>query len=129
MVSSQLIGALIAVGLGFWAYSDAKALQRRGIRVGSFSPAAWGFGVALVAVLFGVLYLRQRSRAVRAAPSAPPGGRDQTPIAPPPPPAPPPSGDRPPPPDGRERDRFCGGCGHELPPYVASFCPKCGKPL
>ncbi|HEY5013104.1 MAG TPA: zinc ribbon domain-containing protein [Acidimicrobiia bacterium] len=134
-MSSQEIGALIALGLGIWAYRDAKALEERGIRVGRLSPVAWGFGVALVAIFFGLLYLRQRSRAVRraSAPPPPPTGEYQwpagMPVPPPvPPPLPPPTGAAPQG-DVRERGRFCRSCGHELPPYVASFCPKCGRQL
>jgi hypothetical protein len=130
-VSSQVIGALIALGLGFWAYRDATSLEERGIKIGRLSPVAWGFGVALVAIVFGLLYLRLRSRAVRAATAPPP------PTPPPPSDAPWPHGAPVPPPPGgvlpqgapRERDRFCRSCGHELPPYVASFCPKCGRQL
>jgi hypothetical protein len=124
-MSTQLVGALIAAGLGLWAYSDAKRLGQRGVKVGNFSPVAWGFGVALFAILFGVLYLRQRGRAVRAA-SAPSLATDDARWT-----------NRPPDPttddlprretDGRPR--FCASCAHELPPYAASFCPKCGKQL
>jgi hypothetical protein len=128
-VTSQLLGALIAVGLGYWAYSDAKKLQQRGIRVGSFSPPVWGFGVALVAVLFGVLYLRQRSRAVHAAISAPLPSGDHGANRPPPVPPPVPTTDGRPQPSGTEREPFCRGCGHEIPQYSVSFCPKCGKSL
>jgi len=79
----------------------------------------------MVAIFFGVLYLRQRSRALSAANSpAHPGY----------------SGDRAPEsrsstagagsaPEATVRDPHCGGCGHELPEYAVSFCPKCGKPL
>jgi len=112
-MSSQLVGALLAVGLGFWAYSDARSLQQRGVKVGRFSPRAWGFGVALVAIFFGVLYLRQRSRAVRAAASPSLSATD----------------DRGPYGDSQPRGRFCHSCGHELPAYVASFCPKCGSQI
>jgi hypothetical protein len=129
-VSSQVIGTLIALGLGIWAYRDAKALEERGVKVGRFSPVAWGIGVALVAILFGVLYLRQRGRAVRMARGSAPATNDaywasEVPS--------PPAGNGherdTPERDARERARFCRSCGHELPPYVASFCPKCGRQL
>jgi hypothetical protein len=128
---SQLIGFLIAVGFGFWAYNDSKRLAERGIRVGRFGPVAWGFAVALVLIIFGVLYLVQRNRAVRvgAAPSSISGNAHIL-NQPPMPPAPPqPGAPQPEARDARERDRFCGGCGHELPTYVSSFCPKCGRAL
>ena len=124
-MSSTFVGALIAVGLGVWAYSDAKALGRRGVKVGNFSPPVWGVGVALLAIVFGVLYLVQRGRAVQA-PATPflatnehaAGKQSPGPTE-----------------DGASErathvdDRFCGSCGHEIPPYVVSFCPKCGTQL
>ena len=128
-MSSELIGALIALGLGFWAYTDAKALERRGIRVGSFSPLFWGVSVALIAVLFGVLYLRQRSRAIRADASAGGIGPPPSPPSPPGPPVPPTAAAPAAPAPHGERDRFCRSCGHELPAYTSSFCPKCGRAL
>jgi zinc-ribbon domain len=122
---SQLVGAIIAVGLGFWAYSDAKRLRRRGIKVGNFSPVVWGFGVALFAIVFGVLYLRQRGRAMRAATEPSLATDDNRWVH------------RPPSPtaegvqegEAGGRERSCASCGHKVPPYVASFCPKCGRPL
>jgi zinc-ribbon domain len=126
-MSSQLVGALLALGLGYWAYTDSKALAQRGIRVGKFSPLAWGFGVALVAILFGVLYLRQRSRAVRAGSPSLAAGGDSWLNRPPPPPSS--TTEVSPPREPRERDPFCRSCGHELPTYVSSFCPKCGRAL
>lgn len=128
-MSSQVVGALIALGLGIWAYRDAKALEERGIRVGRLSPVAWGFGVTLIAIFFGLLYLGQRSRAVRRASAPPPTTGDfPWPAGMPVPPPPPPTGATS---QGElpERGRFCKSCGHELPPYVASFCPKCGRQL
>jgi hypothetical protein len=124
-MSSEFVGALIAAGLGFWAYTDAKRLRQRGVKVGKFSPLAWGFGVALLAIVFGILYLRQRGRAMRAA-TAPSLATDDNGRA-----------TRPPSPtaDGVQegeaggRDRSCASCGHKLPVYVASFCPKCGRQL
>ena len=60
----QFIGLFIAAGLGLWAWSDAKNLERRSIRVGSFSPVAWGWLVALLAIVFGIMYLVQRPKAI-----------------------------------------------------------------
>lgn len=114
---------VLAAIMGYWAYSDAKKLQLRGVTVGRFSPVTWGICVALVAILFGVLYLMQRSRALRAvtSPSFPPEPWTD------PPPRPPtfsePRADRP------DRDHVCRNCGHELPAYAVSFCPKCGTQL
>ncbi len=97
----------IAGGLGYWAYSDAKSLQARGIRVGSMSPTAWGWCVALFAIVFGVLYLIQRSEALRAlSPTVSQPG--------------PPSFINTPPPSG-----FCTQCGRPLP-SGARFCSACG---
>ena len=62
----DLAGFLIAAALGIWAWSDAKTLARRGIRVGSFSPAVWGWLVALLAIVFGIMYLVQRPKALAA---------------------------------------------------------------
>ena len=123
-MSSQVIGALIALGLGIWAYQDAKTLGERGVKVGRLSPVAWGFGVALIALFFGVLYLRQRSRAVHRASAPPPPSDVQGPVGMPQPPSVGMFPGEPP-----ERDRFCRSCGHELPTYVSSFCPKCGREL
>ena len=60
----EFIGLFIAAGLGLWAWSDAKNLERRSIRVGSFSPVAWGWLVALLAIVFGIMYLVQRPKAI-----------------------------------------------------------------
>jgi len=38
---------IIAAGLGFWAYTDAKRLDQRGIRVLNWPPAPWGWLVFL----------------------------------------------------------------------------------
>ena len=122
---SELLGALVAVGLGYWAYSDARRLQGRGVKVGRFSPLVWGFCVGLVVILFGVLYLRQRSRALSAANAwwrrDDPARRADRSSSP--------TGDGGRDPESTGRDRVCSGCGHELSEYVASFCPKCGKTL
>src|ERR1019366_9902749 len=90
------VGLAIAAGLGIWAYIDASALRSRGIRVGSMSPAAWGWLVFLIAIIFGILYLVQRPKAIAAAntgsypsfsmlppPSPPPPGSGQSAVRPP----------------------------------------------
>ncbi|HEY6316791.1 MAG TPA: hypothetical protein VI462_02760 [Acidimicrobiia bacterium] len=61
------LGLLIAIGLGVWTYLDAKKLQARNITVGSIPPPAWGILVCLVAIVFGILYLILRPRAIRRA--------------------------------------------------------------
>ena len=50
-----------------WTYLDAKKLDARHITVGSIPPAAWGILVCLVAIVFGILYLILRPRAIRRA--------------------------------------------------------------
>ena len=61
------VGLLLAAGLGVWTYYDAKRLQARNIVVGSMPPVAWGILVLLVAIVFGILYLFLRPRAIRRA--------------------------------------------------------------
>jgi len=61
------IGLLLAAGLGIWTYLDAKKLQDRQVVVGSIPPAAWGILVFLIAIVFGILYLFLRPRAIRRA--------------------------------------------------------------
>ena len=61
------VGLLIAAGLGVWTYNDAKKLRDRNIVVGSMPPVAWGILVFLVAIVFGILYLVLRPRAIRRA--------------------------------------------------------------
>jgi len=129
----EFIGFFIAIGLGLWAWSDAKNLQRRSIRVGSFSPVAWGWLVALFAIIFGIMYLVQRPKAIsqaeatrlRAWQNAP---RDIVDIPttrstqidagamPPPPPPGVPNADV----------RYCTSCGTQMR-GDASYCPGCGR--
>lgn len=63
----MLVGIAIAVGQGSWARRDAKTLQARGIRVGSLDPTGWFWLVTLCLIIFGPMYLFQRSKAVQAA--------------------------------------------------------------
>jgi hypothetical protein len=85
----MLVALMLAAGFGFIVWRDAELLQTRGVRVGSLSPAAWGIGTFFFAVVFGVLYLVLRPRAIRAsAGSCPNCGR---PL--------------------HRGDQFCGGCG------------------
>jgi hypothetical protein len=102
----EIVGLLIAAGLGFWAYSDAKNLDRRAIRVGSFSPAAWGWLVALVAIVFGILYLVQRPKAIAAAPLQCAAPSTSTP-------------------DAVLAARYCTSCGTHMR-SDATYCPGCG---
>ncbi len=80
------LGLLVAAGLGIWAYRDAKTLRSRGITVGSMPPAAWGWLVFLIAIIFGILYLVQRRKAIAAASRAPVDPPVSAPLPPPPPP-------------------------------------------
>ena len=61
------VGLLIAAGLGVWVYLDAKKLRDRNITVASMPPALWGVLVFLIAIVFGILYLIMRPRAIKRA--------------------------------------------------------------
>lgn len=61
------VGLLLAAGLGIWTYLDANKLRDRGIVVGSIPAAAWGILVFLITIVFGILYLVLRPRAIRRA--------------------------------------------------------------
>jgi hypothetical protein len=61
------VSVLLAAALGVWTYLDAKKLQARNIVVGSIPPVAWGILVFLLAIVFGILYLVLRPRAIRRA--------------------------------------------------------------
>ena len=54
----------IAALLGFIVWRDPQLLEERGVRVGPLSPATWGVGTFLLAIVFGVAYLALRFRAV-----------------------------------------------------------------
>jgi hypothetical protein len=99
-----LVGLVIAGGLGVWTYTDAKSLDQRGIRVLNWSPAAWGWLVFLLALVFGILYLVNRSKAI-AAGAAARREPDQEPEVP---------------------RRFCPMCGTQIVPYAA-YCHACGR--
>jgi zinc-ribbon domain len=101
-----VVAIVIAGGLGFWTYSDARGLDLRGIRVLKWSPAAWGWLVFLFALLFGILYLVNRPRAIAAGAPAQPA------IEPEPEPDVP--------------RRFCPKCGTQIVPYAA-YCHGCGR--
>jgi len=60
---------LIPVGCAFWAWSDARSLRTRGIRVGGMGPGGWFWGVFLLLVVFGPLYLFSRSKALHRSPT------------------------------------------------------------
>jgi zinc-ribbon domain len=104
------VGLVIAAGLGFWAYTDAKQLGQRGVRVMNLSPAAWGWLVFLIAIVFGILYLVNRPKAIAAARDrslALPAAAADEPAAP---------------------RRFCPTCGTEIVQH-ASYCHGCGRPV
>lgn len=67
MHAVSYVGILIAAGLGIWVYLDAKRLRDRDIVVGSIPAAAWGVLVFLIAIVFGILYLILRPRAIKRA--------------------------------------------------------------
>jgi hypothetical protein len=114
--TTELLTALVlASGLGFWAYRDAKSLQGRGIQVRWMPPAGWGWAVMLFALLFGPLYLLQRFLALGRGPVEPEV-------------EPPPFEEIAPPEEPIRRRRFCGRCGEELQ-ADASACPQCGHPV
>jgi hypothetical protein len=130
------LGLAIAAGLGIWAYRDAKMLRSRGITVGSMPPAAWGWLVFLIAIIFGILYLVQRPKAIAAATRPPLDPPVSVPLPPPPPTTvrssvrAPLDADAiaravdPPPPSTAS----CTGCGTPAP-AGAQFCPSCGAQL
>lgn len=103
-----LVAVVIAGGLGVWTYTDARALDRRGVRVRSWSPVAWGWLVFLFAIVFGILYLVSRPKAIASGAVVP--GEPSPEAAP----------DVP--------RRFCPKCGTEIVPYAA-YCHGCGREL
>jgi hypothetical protein len=104
---SLLVAIVVAGALGFWVYSDARKLDRRGIRVLKWSPVAWGWLVFLFALLFGILYLVNRSKTIAAA-GAPPTARPDYE------------------PEPEMPRRFCPTCGTQIVPF-ASYCHGCGR--
>ena len=105
----DLVVAIIFAGaLGVWTYTDAKRLDQRGIRVMRWSPAAWGWLVFLFALLFGILYLVNRRKAI-AQGAAPQPVIDTAAEAEP---------DLP--------RRFCPKCGTQIVRYAA-YCHACGR--
>jgi hypothetical protein len=130
------VGIAIAAGLGVWAYSDAKTLRSRGITVGSMSPAAWGWLVFLIAIVFGILYLVQRPKAIAAANT----GSYPSFSLPPPPPPPAGTGQRAvrAPLDSAAiarsvdqtspRTPYCTSCGTQIQTGT-KFCANCGSQL
>ena len=99
------VAIVIAGGLGYWTYSDARGLDHRGIRVLKWSPAAWGWLVFLFALLFGILYLVNRPRAIAAGATPPQPAIEPEPEVP---------------------RRFCPKCGTQIVPYAA-YCHGCGR--
>ena len=124
----EILGLLIALGFGVWAYADAKRLQGQGIRVGSFSPAGWGWAVGLLAIVFGIMYLVQRPKALAAGPppnALPVVGSIITRPAPPAPSWSPPALSQQVP---VEDARYCTACGTAMR-ADASYCPGCGREI
>lgn len=73
----MVIGLIVALGVGLWARSDAKTLEARGIRVGATSATSWFWGVFLLMIVFGPIYLIQRSKALAGSHAS------QVPLVPP----------------------------------------------
>ena len=105
-----VVAIVIAGGLGLWTYSDAKGLDQRGIRVLRWAPAVWGWLVFLFALLFGILYLVSRPKAIAqgGAPRTNPAELEPEPE-----------------PEVVPR-RFCPKCGTQIVPYAA-YCHACGR--
>lgn len=61
----MLVPLMVAALLGFVVWRDAQLLEARGVRVGRFSPATWGVGTFLLAIVFGLWYLVLRAGAAR----------------------------------------------------------------
>jgi hypothetical protein len=68
----SIVTILIAAAIGWVVYADARKLAGQGIKVGSFSPAVWGWLTFLLAIVFGILYLLRRRNALKS----PEGPRD-----------------------------------------------------
>lgn len=101
-----VVAIVIAAGLGVWTYTDARALDQRGIRVLKWPPVAWGWLVFLFALLFGILYLVNRRKAIAQGPAQwPPVDAAPEPEVP---------------------RRFCPKCGTQIVPYAA-YCHACGR--
>jgi len=107
------VAIIIAGGLGVWTYADAKRLDQRGIRVLRWSPVVWGWLVFLFALLFGILYLVNRRKAIAQGPF-PDGG------------APARTADREPEAEPEIPRRFCPKCGTQIVRYAA-YCHACGR--
>jgi hypothetical protein len=67
----MLVALMIAALLGFVVWRDAQLLEARGVRVGPFSPATWGIGTFLLAIVLGLVYLVLRARSTGAVPYRP----------------------------------------------------------
>ena len=89
----MLVPLMVAALLGVVVWRDAQLLEARGVRVGRFSPATWGVGTFLLAIVFGLWYLVLRAGAAR-----PPAGFC-------------PNCER----AVHAGDQFCGACGCPLP--------------
>ena len=96
-----VVAIIIAGGLGVWTYVDAKGLDQRGIRVLKWSPVVWGWVVFLFALLFGILYLVNRRKAI--AESAAPRPMVEPAAEP----------------DPEIPRRFCPKCGTQIVRYAA----------
>jgi hypothetical protein len=101
-----LLPLVIATGFGVWTYTDAKALDQRGIRVLKWSPAAWGWLVFLFALVFGILYLVNRPKAISGNTAARPEPETEPDVP----------------------RRFCVACGTTIVPHAA-YCHACGRPV
>jgi hypothetical protein len=64
---SVLVGIILAAGLAYVIYNDARKLAGQGVRVAGMSPVAWFWLSFLILIVGGPLYLIKRSGAIRNA--------------------------------------------------------------
>jgi len=103
-----VVAIIIAGALGVWTYTDAKRLDQRGIRVLKWSPVLWGWLVFLFALLFGILYLVNRHKAIAQGPASESTVATPTEAEP------------------EIPRRFCPKCGTQIVRYAA-YCHACGR--
>jgi len=73
------LALIIGLAAAFWIKNDYRTLADQGTTVGSISDTGWFWGVFLLLIVFGPLYMFQRSQAMNPTQVGPA-------IPPPPPP-------------------------------------------